>query len=220
MMQHQIHTSRIMRVIPFKQSDSLKCRHWRLIYEPCQSRDPHFDITYRIRAPRKWRNTIFHTGSNIRDILLSLSFGRSDSLKYRHWRLIYDRQPTLTCPSSGSTPLRQNFAKSVTERRKMKMLKPYLHFVNINLEENEVGVLLAQLHKDGSDNLAWSAPGGGEVHNNLDQNQGKPSTLSLYTQRRTWFKETANFFFSKKNLAPTSPSRYLPLYPDSWPPRP
>lgn len=63
------------------------------------------------------------------------------------------------------------------------MLKPYMHFVDINLEENKVGVFLAQLRKDRSHEPAWSAPGGGEVHNNLEQDQEKPSTSSPYTLR-------------------------------------
>jgi len=67
------------------------------------------------------------------------------------------------------------------------MLTPYLHFVDINLEENKVGVFLTQLRKDRSHEPAWSAPGGGEVHNNLEQDKKK--TISIVTLHSTHMKQ-------------------------------
>lgn len=67
------------------------------------------------------------------------------------------------------------------------MLTPYLHFVDINLEENKVGVFLAQLRKDRSHSPAWSAPGGGEVHNKLEQDKKK--TINIVTLHSTHMKQ-------------------------------
>ena len=57
----------------------------------------------------------------------------------------------------------------------------YLHLVDIDLEENELVVLLAQLSENRGHEPAGSTPGGGEVHHNLRhrKNRTKDNVTTL-----------------------------------------
>jgi hypothetical protein len=60
----------------------------------------------------------------------------------------------------GTQKLHDDNMKTVTE-------VPNLHFININLQENNIWVLLGKTFKNWSHDAAWSAPRCGEVNHHL-----------------------------------------------------